>query len=280
MTESICIRTLEQAITLTCDDPAFRNILSMDFGAMMSDRDCEECHLNYHIEHVDDDTALALARDSEELVIADDQSYLLHVLEQDILIELQKRRAKLLFFHAAALEWQGRTIMLAAESGGGKSTTTFALLHHGFRYLSDELSPIDLGDLSVHPFPRALCLKRRPPHYKLPDGTVDLGATIHIPTDSLPAETRKNPFPLGAVLLVKYSPEHSHPSMKMLSTAEATARLYTTALNSLAHDHRGLDAVSQVAEAVPCFTVAAADILETCDLIKTELQSVIVPPVC
>ena len=30
---------------------------------------------------------------------------------------------------------------------------TWALSHHGFRYLSDELAPIDPGTLRVHPFP-------------------------------------------------------------------------------------------------------------------------------
>ncbi len=73
-------------------------------------------------------------------------------------------------FHAAMLEKKGRGLILAAESGDGKSTLAAALAFSGWRLLSDELTLIDPDDtvnlgknaLSVArmvPIPRPVCLK-------------------------------------------------------------------------------------------------------------------------
>ena len=194
------------------------------------------------------------------------------LLEKDLTVELQKRRPDLYFLHSAALEWNGKACLFAAEAGSGKSTTTWALLHHGFRYLSDELSPVDVESMRVFPYPHALCLKRRPPDYPLPTDTIDLGRTLHVPVGSLPSETITEPLPLGAVFLVKYCPDLAAPELRAISAAEAGARLYLTALNALSHPNRGLDAAIRIAEQVPCFAVDSAALPATCALIRSVLD--------
>src|SRR5262249_49284843 len=69
----------------------------------------------------------------------------LYALEKEITIQAQIRRPDLYFVHSAVLAFEGRTVLLIGEPGAGKSTLTWALLHHGFDYLSDELAPIDLN---------------------------------------------------------------------------------------------------------------------------------------
>jgi hypothetical protein len=196
---------------------------------------------------------------------------LLFGLEKSLTVELQKRCPDLYFLHAAALEWKGKAYLLAAESGGGKSTTTWALLHHGFRYLSDELSPIDPRSLKVFPYPHALCLKRRPSDYPLPAGTVDLGRTLHVPVDLLPSEAITEPVPLAGLFLVSYRPDLDAPELRSVTAAEAGARLYLTALNALSHASRGLDAAVHIAEQVPCFAIHTAGLPATCALIRSVL---------
>ena len=169
---------------------------------------------------------------------------LLYLLEKDITVELQRRRADLFFLHAAAIEREGTTLLLVAESGSGKSTTTWGLLHHAFRYLSDELSPIDVNTMCVLPYPHALCLKHDPPPpYALPPAAIRLGRTIHLPVDSLPAPTVSGPRALGGVFLVTHRPDIRAPEMRSIGPAEASARLYVAALNALAHRNQGLQAV-------------------------------------
>ena len=162
---------------------------------------------------------------------------------------------------AAAQAW-----LLVGESGNGKSTTAWGLLHHGFRYLSDELSPIDLTTLQVHAYPHALCLKQPPPVYPLPANRVlDLGATLHVPVDALPGALAAGPCDLGAVIFVRYGGHRPAPLLRAIGPAEAGARMYTCTLNALAHPDQGLDAVLHVAERIPGFALDSADLRTTCE---------------
>jgi hypothetical protein len=214
-----------------------------------------------------------LLRDGDVIHQAASLGDLLFYLEKDLVVELQKQRADLLFLHSAAVEYLGKAYLLAAESGGGKSTTTFALLHHGFGYLSDELSPVDPGAMEVHGYPHALCIKQAPPKpYVLPQEAVRLSNRTYIPTPVLPGSTISGPAPLGGVFLLRYSPELSVPQLRRISAAEASARLYVTALNALAHEDHGLAPVLRIAEHVPCFAIATAQLPETCALIRSTVE--------
>jgi hypothetical protein len=95
------------------------------------------------------------------------------MLKKELTIDLQKIRRELYFLHAASLSLAGQGLLIVAASGRGKSTTAWALLHHGFDYLSDELAPVDLGSLRVQFYPHALCLKKAPTlPYSLPERTL------------------------------------------------------------------------------------------------------------
>jgi hypothetical protein len=155
-----------------------------------------------------------------------------------------------------------------ADSGGGKSTTTWGLLHHGFRFVSDEFAPVDLGDGRVEPFPRALCLKRPPPAgYPLPAGCVRTSRTWHVPVDLLPDPPATERLPVGAVFFVRYEPARAKPVLRPLRPAEAGARLYTQALNPLWHPADGLDAALAVVTSAPCFALEAAGLADTCEMV-------------
>ncbi len=57
--------------------------------------------------------------------------------------------------HAAALERDGRALLLSGPSGSGKTTLSLALLERGFRLLSDDFAPIERSTGLVHPFPKS-----------------------------------------------------------------------------------------------------------------------------
>jgi hypothetical protein len=215
---------------------------------------------------------ILIRRQGEDLLPADSTGTFLFRLEQDLTVELQKRRSDLYFLHAAALEREGRAVLLVAESGGGKSTTSWGLLHHGFRYGSDELAPIDLSSGGVLGFPHALCLKADPPApYPLPGGVLRTTRCRHVPVDLLPSALAPAPLPLDAILFVRYHPELDHPAIRPMGAAEATARLYVQALNPLAHPADGIDAALQVARGVRCFGLESADLGATCQLVVRTL---------
>ncbi len=66
-----------------------------------------------------------------------------------------------LSLHAAVVERGGRALVLPAPPGSGKSTLCAALVHRGWRLLSDELTLVSLADGRVHPVARPVSLKNR-----------------------------------------------------------------------------------------------------------------------
>ena len=66
-----------------------------------------------------------------------------------------------LILHAAAIERDGLAAILPAPPGSGKSTLCAALIHRGWRLLSDELALLSLADGSLHALARPVSLKNR-----------------------------------------------------------------------------------------------------------------------
>lgn len=64
-----------------------------------------------------------------------------------------------LVLHAAVVERDGRALVLAADPGSGKSTLCAALVHRGWRLLSDELALVSLVDGLIRPIARPISLK-------------------------------------------------------------------------------------------------------------------------
>jgi hypothetical protein len=155
----------------------------------------------------------------------------------------------------------------------GKSTTAWALLHHGFDYLSDELAPVDLDSLRLQPYPHALCLKKEPPlPYSLPARSVRTCSTLHVPVTQLPNSTLAKPAPLSAIFFLEYCPELKIPTARTITKAEAAARLFVNALNPLAHEQDGLAGAAVIAQRVPSFHLKSAALGPTCELVKAILD--------
>jgi HprK-related kinase A len=64
-----------------------------------------------------------------------------------------------LIIHAAVIEKNGHAAILPAPPGSGKSTLCAALIHNGWRLLSDELTLIRRSDSRLVPLPRPVSLK-------------------------------------------------------------------------------------------------------------------------
>jgi hypothetical protein len=65
----------------------------------------------------------------------------------------------LFYIHAGVVGTGDRCILLPAAAGSGKSSLTAALVHRGYRYLSDEVALIEPATFRVRPVPLAVCVK-------------------------------------------------------------------------------------------------------------------------
>jgi hypothetical protein len=65
---------------------------------------------------------------------------------------------ELVVLHAAALSRDSERVILAGESGIGKTTLTLELLERGWRYLSDDIVPVS-RDGAIQAFPKPIGIK-------------------------------------------------------------------------------------------------------------------------
>lgn len=268
--DSLTLDVLGCGLRVRFKDPRTRDLLHAAYGALRAD--VRAPAVTYTAGARPCSAAFFLGREGEEPALAADDAELLFQFETDLSIQLQRLRPDLYFLHGAALEHGGRAALLVAASGSGKSTTAWALVNHGLGYLSDELAPVDPRTTEVHPYPRALCLKARPPRpYRLPASTLVTSRTFHVPAAAMPGGVVTRPLPVAAVFFVEYRPGGG-PDAAGVSRAEATARLLANALNPLAHPGSGLDTAMAIAAAVPAFRLWTGDLARTAELVTATLR--------
>lgn len=239
-----------------------RALVSAFGGLRVSMPDTSRTCIHYTIRQ--DHTGIQLEANSV-LQQAVDLGDLLYLVDKGITLALQEVRKELCFVHGGAvIAPNGQVVVLTAASGSGKSTATWALLHHGFDYLSDELAPIDPGSLQVLSYPHALCLKRHPPApYSLPTETLITSRSMHVPVAGISSGTQ-----LAALFFVDHRYPENHPILNKVSPARAALHLYANTLNPLAHHNDGLDAVAAITQNVPSYNLNTSNLGAACEALR------------
>jgi len=266
----LTLSIFDHVVQISCQNRAIFDLLANGYSSMLRQGGGARANLEYTINENNGPGEYCIVRAGCPPLPAIDDGELIFLFEKDLTIELQRLRRDLYFVHAAALEISGNGILLVAPSGQGKSTLTWGLLHHGFRYLSDELAPLDLRTMKVAPYPHALCLKREPPEpYPLPAQIFRTSRTFHVPTPMLPNQTLSQPVPVTAMFFLEYSPkDQTGATLQSISKGEAASRLFAQALNPLAHMEDGLPAAIAIACNAACYKLRSADLRSSCDLVS------------
>jgi hypothetical protein len=100
------------------------------------------------------DGEMAIVRDSKIVASYGDPILLLTQLEWHTVTTALEATETYLPVHGAALTRDGATVLLLAESGGGKTTLTLGLMGRGWQPLADDIVLIDAETLAIQPFPR------------------------------------------------------------------------------------------------------------------------------
>lgn len=274
MGERLSLTVLGCHVAVWCQDAAARALLVANYGQLQGQMEAPD--LRYTVGRPPGSGAFFIAREGHPSLIPSDEGEFLFLFEKDLTIELQKLRPELYFVHSAVLTFGGQALMLVGTSGSGKSTTTWALLQHGFGYLSDELGPLDPENMRVHPYPHALCLKNEPPReYPLPAVMLFTSRALYIPVEYLAAEVPQCSVPLAAIFCVRHRPGAAAPEVRPMSRAEAGARLFASALNPLAHPGDGLDRAIEIAMRTPGFELITGNLPETCALVQATMKGLL-----
>lgn len=109
--------------------------------------------------------------------------------------------------HAAAISYNDQGVILAGDSGYGKSTLTLALVRRGCRFLSDEFAALGRSDGLLYPFPRSLQLL---PGTLERTGYADIAHTANpwleklaLDVDQLGPDSLGSPVPLRHVVILR-----------------------------------------------------------------------------
>lgn len=261
-------------ISITSTSQQARSALTSIYHGMLIATPDKASSLNYYIDTTRQNNTLTYHIKRDNLYLTtNDLGEFIYLFEKDMTIELQKIRHDLVFFHAAALTYNGNGFLLVAPSGSGKSTTTWAMINTGFNYLSDELAPIDIKTMHIHAFPHAINLKARPPLYDLPEDALHTSQTIHVPTHYTKLKLEENPSFLRTIFFLEHKPELKEPEIIQITNAEAATGLYINCLNALAHDSEsnGLKTIVEVANKTRSYHLKSGNLSKTCTAVKNLL---------
>ncbi|MGB8181735.1 MAG: HprK-related kinase A, partial [Stellaceae bacterium] len=170
-----------------------------------------------------------------------------------------------LIVHAAAIEKNGRVVVLPGAPGSGKSTLTAGLVHRGWRLLSDELALIRRDDSHVVPLARPVNLKNASidllkafaPQAVFSDAVADTAkgtvALMRAPDNSLARVDEV--APVGWVVFPRWRAGDA-ARFTPFSKAAGLIEIGHHAMNYSLHGAQGFSLLSEILEKSGCYRFA------------------------
>jgi len=205
------------------------------------------------------------------------QEQILPYVEWAMNWEVPRVMPQYLQLHASSLEIDGRGVIFPGDSGNGKSTIALGMLSRGARYLCDEFAMIHAESLELHPYPRAICLKR--PSFDIAER---LGIPVRRSQSYLkgvkgyvsfinPLSIRANAIgracPIHHVIFPKYS-RGAVPSLTPITRAAAAFELHRLCFNVFGCHKPSLNVLTRMIRGAQCHRLVSGDIDTTCGLVE------------
>lgn len=201
--------------------------------------------------------------------------------------EVPRIMPEYLQLHASSMELDGVGVIFPGSSGSGKSTLTAGLLSRGWGYLCDEFALIHSETLQLHPFPRAICIKKGSSQV-----IEALGLRLHggfhymkrskgrvgfLDPSDVSEEAIGSVCPIRYVIFPKYTPG-AEPALTPISRAEAAFDLHRSCWNLLNCEALGLDVLANMVRGAQCYRLTCGEILSTCDLVRRLVKGKVSQP--
>ena len=126
----------------------------------------------------------------------------LRSLRYQATLHLMAVRPDLVWLHAAAVARDGQALLIAGPGGSGKSSLATELVGLGFRYLGDDVIPLDPVTAIAYPFPVTPTVRSRP------SGPIPRKAVANLPRFEVALDAIRvapGPVPVGLVVFPGYA---------------------------------------------------------------------------
>jgi len=182
-----------------------------------------------------------------------------------------------LVIHSGAVELNGRAAILPALPGSGKSTLCAAMVHRGWRLLSDEMALVSMADGRIDPLARPVSLKNEsievirrfapeavisPPTPDTAKGTV---ALMKAPTASV--VRKREPATPAWIIFPKFQRD-APARLEPRSKADTFLEIGENAFNYSVHGRRGFETLGDMIDACDCFDLAYGDLDEAIGILS------------
>ena len=167
-----------------------------------------------------------------------------------------------LTLHAAVIEKGGHAVIMPAPPGSGKSTLCAALIHRGWRLLSDELALISLADGTLAPLVRPVSLKNQSLHVIqtfAPDAIMNKvthdtskGSVSHMKVPSAHVQRMNEVAKPRWVIFPKYV-MNAPARLSQRSKANSMLELGRNSFNFTVHGRTGFEVLADVISASDCY---------------------------
>ena len=184
-----------------------------------------------------------------ELFYEGEVSSLYDLLKHELLAQFIRERQDLLWLHAAAVERNGKAILVAGPSGQGKSTISTRLCEMGWNFMSDDIAPVRMSSNDVLPFPQA-------PFRRIGAGIIPNRVALEaLEKESViisPESIRRQAAPIAAIVFPVYRPG-TRENLVSMPSGNAAFELLRSYTNFVDHKASGVARASELARQIPAY---------------------------
>ena len=178
-------------------------------------------------------------------------------LKSEVTLELIRANSHFMWLHASGAVNRDQAVLITGVSGRGKSTLVSGLTQRGWKYVSDDMLPLDPATDRVLPFP-STAMRRLPPptgEFLSPDCLGQLERTF---VDMTASSVFAGSAPLAGIVIPEYCPDGMH-RLRESKGFTAAAELLSGCINFIDHDRKAIRYFCGLMESLPVYEMTWND---------------------
>lgn len=211
-------------------------------------------------------TRYRVVEENSALITGGQPAGVVNFVVEKIFVQFMQARKEFLWLHAAAVERDGRALVIAGESGQGKSTVSTFLCELGWHFMSDDVLALRIENDEVIPF-LLTPARRAQAGLKI---LTDLASLAKETVNLHEASLQRTPTKISSVVFPRFDPT-ARPSIARMSRGDAALELLRHTRNIVDHGPDAPSRIARLMRKIDSFSLTFGFDGEGIDLIDSEL---------